>query len=297
MTRTSCLLIYMGLISSLTLPAMAEDATPPNAVDDHIQTDQKTTHIYVLDNDNADGNPVDPSTLSIVSSPTHGDAVVIAKGAVRVKYTVTATESFTDKFRYSICDTAGLCATATVTINYLATPTSTTSTTSTTTTSTTTPPPTSTTLDEAPPPTTPSTPEPDQETPAAADPPDDGTAGESTSTTMPVAAPVGDPPDGPPLPPEDSISSNATIFAAGTTIGDPHARQFKADMLYLGRTGTDTLRMVAMPALMVSGLFGFLMVGLPQNAFGTALGFLVAFRRKREPEHDAQSPSGDGNVP
>lgn len=289
MTATTRLLIYVGLISSLTLPAMAEEASPPNAVDDHIETEQKTTHIYVLDNDTADGDPLDPATLSIVSPPSRGDAVVIAKGAVRVKYTATATEPFTDKFRYAICNTVGLCATATVTVNYHATTTTTSSTTTTSTTSTTTP-------DPAPQPTTPPTTGPSEQTEGQPDQPDDTAAPEPTSTTEPVKPPP-DPDNLLDLIDETPSRPNGMTNPPGTTIGESNGFQFHSDMLYLGRTGKDTLRMVATPALMVSGLVGFLMVGLPQNAFGAALGFLAAFRRKRKPEQDTEEPSDPHDIP
>jgi hypothetical protein len=56
------------------------------------------------------------------------------------------------------------------------------------------------------------------------------------------------------------------------------------DVRFLGRSGADTLKLVAVPAVMVSGIVGFLLVGLPQNALGGLLGFLVAKRRADKKE-------------
>jgi LPXTG-motif cell wall-anchored protein len=53
------------------------------------------------------------------------------------------------------------------------------------------------------------------------------------------------------------------------------------DVRFLVRKGVDTLKLVAVPAVMVSGVVGFLLIGLPQNALGGLLGFLVAKRRRK----------------
>ena len=72
------------------------------------------------------------------------------------------------------------------------------------------------------------------------------------------------------------------MLTAGTAIGEPRGIRLGEDVAYLGRSGMDTLALVATPALMVSGIVGFLMIGLPQNTLGSALGFLAAFRRKKK---------------
>ena len=76
-----------------------------------------------------------------------------------------------------------------------------------------------------------------------------------------------------------AVGSGTPTAAAGTTVGEPHEIDIAEDVGFLGRTGTDTLKLVAVPAVMVSGIVGFLLVGLPQNALGGLLGFLVAKRR------------------
>lgn len=76
-----------------------------------------------------------------------------------------------------------------------------------------------------------------------------------------------------------AVGSGTPIAAAGTTVGEPHEIDIAKDVRFLGRSGADTLKLVAVPAVMVSGIVGFLLVGLPQNALGGLLGFLVAKRR------------------
>jgi hypothetical protein len=76
-----------------------------------------------------------------------------------------------------------------------------------------------------------------------------------------------------------AVGPDQALLAAGTIVGEPHEIDIREDALFLGRIGADTLKLVAVPAVMVSGLVGFLLVGLPQNALGGLLGFLVAKRR------------------
>lgn len=71
-------------------------------------------------------------------------------------------------------------------------------------------------------------------------------------------------------------------------VGEPHEIDIAKDVLFLGRIGADTLKLVAVPAVMVSGIVGFLLVGLPQNALGGLLGFLVAKRRR---DREKEQPS------
>ncbi len=53
------------------------------------------------------------------------------------------------------------------------------------------------------------------------------------------------------------------MLTAATAIGEPRGIRLGEDVAYLGRSGLDTLALVATPALMVSGVVGFLMIGLP----------------------------------
>jgi hypothetical protein len=81
-----------------------------------------------------------------------------------------------------------------------------------------------------------------------------------------------------------AVGAGTPIAAAGTTVGEPHEIDIAKDVRFLGRSGADTLKLVAVPAVMVSGIVGFLLVGLPQNALGGLLGFLVAKRRRDKKE-------------
>jgi hypothetical protein len=279
MKRIAQFLGCIALVLSAGIPAVAQEATPPNAVDDQAETDGKTIHIYVLQNDSAPGGSLDPSTLTIVLAPTRGEAVVIAQGSPKIKYTAIETADGVDSFRYQICDSNGSCATATVTVNISLSETTTTSTTTTTITTT------STTLPPA---------------GSVEQPPSGGSdsAGtpvttESTPSTVPA---TNDPaPRVHPLG-EMMLGSHEVIVAAGTTIGEPRGFQFEEDIRYLGRSGRDTLKLIAVPTLMVSGIVGFLMIGLPQNAFGAVLGFLFGLGRWKK-KTDAVADPDIGSSP
>lgn len=271
MKRIAQLAVCIALVLSAAVPALAQEDALPSAMDDQAETDGKTIHIYVLQNDTAPGGSLDPSTLTIVMAPSRGQAVVIAQGSPRIKYTAIGTEAGVDSFRYEICDSNGSCATATVTVNISlsgTTSTSTTTTTSTTTSITLTPAgsvqPASGSSDSAGTPTT-------AESTTSTVP--------STDDPLPRVHPLG----------EMLFGSNDSLVAAGTTIGEPRGIQFEEDIRYLGRSGRETLKLVAVPALMVSGIVGFLMIGLPHNAVGAVLGFLAGFRRKKKTETEAEA--------
>jgi hypothetical protein len=90
----------------------------PVAIDDHVAGSGGTLHIYVLANDSGD---FDPSTLALASQPSQGQATVIATGSPRIKY--SSASGGNDSFSYRICNSAGMCATATVTVGATATTT------------------------------------------------------------------------------------------------------------------------------------------------------------------------------
>jgi hypothetical protein len=267
----------IALVLSAGIPAVAQEATPPNAVDDQAETDGKTIHIYVLQNDSAPGGSLDPSTLTIVLAPTRGEAVVIAQGSPKIKYAAIGTEAGVDSFRYQICDSAGSCATATVTVTISLNGTTTTSTTTTTITTT------STTLPPA------------VEQPPSGGSDSAGTSVTTESTTSTVPASNDPAPRVHPLG-EMMLGSHEVIVAAGTTIGEPRGFQFEEDIRYLGRSGRDTLKLIAVPTLMVSGIVGFLMIGLPQNAFAAVLGFLFGLGRRKK-KTDAVADPDIGSSP
>ncbi len=262
MKRASILGGALAVLLGIGLTASAQSA--PVVVDDWAETDGKTVQIYVLANDSGD---IDPSTLVLLSQPTIGSATVIASGSPKIKY--SGDGSGTDTFQYSVCSSSGACATATVTVNLVSSATTTTAAATTSTTATTTAAP----LTSAPVPR-----------PSPTSPP---VTTASPATTAPPAAPTT-----PPTAPVDPLAALAVgagpALAAGTMVGEPHEIDIAKDVLFLGRIGADTLKLVAVPAVMVSGIVGFLLVGLPQNALGGLLGFLVAKRRR---DREKEQPS------
>jgi hypothetical protein len=300
MNRRWRLLGVAALLWSTTLPALAAES--PIAVDDHVDYDGKTIHIYVLANDSPSGEPLDPTSLSIVSMPSLGQAEAIATvGSARVKYTAGAAQAGSDSFIYRICDTAGGCATATVTVNVvLATTTTTTTSPPTTTTTTTSPilasPDTTSTILASPDTTSTSeaavSPSPTTSLPLGGTPPPTPTQTEDDPTFTPAA--VAPAPTGVVVEPEGgtsprvhllgeiALSTHDILTAPGTTVGEPLGINLEEVILYLDRSSRDTLEVVALPAVMVSGVVGFLLVGLPQNAAVALLGLLAGFRRKKK---------------
>jgi uncharacterized repeat protein (TIGR01451 family) len=97
-------------------------AHPITASDDAATTPQNTpVTVSVLGNDRLDGQPVDPTTVTVtqVSTPANGNAVINADGTVT--YTPAPGFAGTDTFTYRICENGNPanCATATVTITVL----------------------------------------------------------------------------------------------------------------------------------------------------------------------------------
>jgi LruC domain-containing protein len=91
----------------------------PVARDDNaqIQEDASTTITASANDTDADGN-LDPTTTTIISGPSNGTVINLGDG--RFFYTPNPNYYGTDSFDYQICDTDGLCDTATVTIDIAA---------------------------------------------------------------------------------------------------------------------------------------------------------------------------------
>jgi hypothetical protein len=286
MKRLTRFLGAVALVCLMAGPALASE--PSQAVDDYVDTANKVTHIDVLANDTTSG----ATTLRISNGPSNGEAVVIANGSPKIKYTTYATGPSIDTFGYELCDESGSCSTATVTVGYgQAVPATTTTTPSSTTTSA----PSATTTTSAAPVTTPTPPTTDTTAAPSNPPAPEPSTGEEqvdlpdpTTTTispepsslMVLATPTAATPKVHVLA-ETTLGSHDRL-TAGIAIGEPRGVRLGEDVAYLGRSGMDTLALVATPALMVSGIVGFLMIGLPQNALGSALGFLAAFRRRKK---------------
>jgi uncharacterized repeat protein (TIGR01451 family) len=90
-------------------------ADPPSATDDGVSTNEGVTATFDLagNDTDPDGN-LDPATLTILGGPAHGTAVDNGDGTI--DYTPAPNYAGPDTITYQICDTTGLCDTATVTI-------------------------------------------------------------------------------------------------------------------------------------------------------------------------------------
>jgi|GEM_PF-649418 len=88
---------------------------PPTAVDDNVTTSEDTpTTFNVLANDSdVDGNLL-PGSVSVLSSPSNGALADNGNGSFT--YTPAADFSGVDSFTYEVCDSDGVCASATVNI-------------------------------------------------------------------------------------------------------------------------------------------------------------------------------------
>ena len=277
MKRLGPLVASVAVACSFAMPAVASAGSGVDATDDYVETGSKVIQIYVLTNDRAAAGALDPSSLRIDQGPSNGEAVVIATGSPRIKYSAFGSEAMADTFTYTICAQGGPCDTATVTIAFRGETVVT---------------------------TPPTTEEPTTTPPSTTTGPDVGPAPSPTPGIIPpVATTQIEPPDLPPVPEVTTPTLDGATTpvaprvhplgemtldrfeAVGTTIGIPSGVKLGEDVAYLGRSSLDTLALIASPTLMISGVVGFLMIGLPQNAAGSAIGFLTGFwrRKKRTP--------------
>lgn len=101
---------------------MAPDTDPPTVTDDNGSTDEDTpVPITVLGNDTDPDDDIDPATVSITEEPAHG-AVAVDPQSGLVTYTPVGDYSGADSFTYEVCDGAGNCDTATVTLSVAGAP-------------------------------------------------------------------------------------------------------------------------------------------------------------------------------
>jgi VCBS repeat-containing protein len=89
---------------------------PPAAVDDSVTTDEDTeVNIIVLANDSAGPADEDQAlTVNSTTSPSNGTAAIEADGTIT--YTPDVDFNGADSFIYEVCDSDGLCDTATVSV-------------------------------------------------------------------------------------------------------------------------------------------------------------------------------------
>lgn len=106
-----------GALCATAVVTVAVNQTnqPPVAVDDELTTPEETPlTIDVAANDrDPDGN-LAPATATALATPLHGALTPLGHG--RFSYTPTLDYHGLDRFPYQICDSAGLCALATVTL-------------------------------------------------------------------------------------------------------------------------------------------------------------------------------------
>jgi uncharacterized repeat protein (TIGR01451 family) len=99
---------------TVSIPVTATN--PPVANNDSTSTNPNTpVLINILNNDSDPDNNLDPRTVRIISNPSNGTVRVNPDGTV----TYTPNPGFTngtDIFTYQVCDSTGLCDTATVTV-------------------------------------------------------------------------------------------------------------------------------------------------------------------------------------
>ncbi|MDH3308253.1 MAG: Ig-like domain-containing protein, partial [Acidimicrobiia bacterium] len=86
---------------------------PPVAIDEAVGTDEDTPRTWTLSASDVDGN-LDWNTLSVVSGPSNGTLDLNGSGSVT--YTPTQDYYGSDSFTYQVCDTTGLCDSATVSL-------------------------------------------------------------------------------------------------------------------------------------------------------------------------------------
>ncbi|MBT8213407.1 MAG: tandem-95 repeat protein, partial [Acidimicrobiia bacterium] len=104
---------YVGL-ATITLSG-ASPGSPPDAVDDSATVaEDGSVVVDVADNDTDVDGDLDPSTAATVTAPSNGSTTDNADGTIT--YTPTPGYDGSDSFTYSICDAAGGCDTATVTL-------------------------------------------------------------------------------------------------------------------------------------------------------------------------------------
>jgi hypothetical protein len=109
-------------IVAVDVAAVAGNSAPAPA-DDVVATGKNVAvKVDVLANDTDPDGTADlvPSTVSVTSGPTHGSAVVGPDGLVT--YTPGAGYVGSDSFRYQVCDQAGVCATARVSVQVVRVP-------------------------------------------------------------------------------------------------------------------------------------------------------------------------------
>jgi len=103
--------------ATVTVTVEPRPLIPPIANDDSMMTQRDTdTNIDILENDFDSDGSIDPSSVTIVTSPNNGNITNVNSLNGSVMYHPASGFTGTDTFTYQVCDNDGLCDTATVTI-------------------------------------------------------------------------------------------------------------------------------------------------------------------------------------
>ena len=104
-----------GQATATVTVTVTEVNDPPVAADDTTATDEEVpVTVAVLGNDTDPDDGLDPDSVAVTAGPNNGTTAVNPDGSV----TYTPADDFagTDSFRYRVCDVAGACDEATVTV-------------------------------------------------------------------------------------------------------------------------------------------------------------------------------------
>ncbi len=112
-----------GLCATATVDVTVTPvADPPVATDDSASVSENGSAVVdVLANDTDPDGDLDPTTVTIVAGPSHG-TVTVDPTSGRITYTPDRDYHGTDAFTYQVCDAAGSCATALVSVTIVAVP-------------------------------------------------------------------------------------------------------------------------------------------------------------------------------
>lgn len=105
-----------GGCGTATVTVTVRSTTSPPIARNDSATTNPGGHVWipVLANDSDPDGDLDPGSLTVVSGPTHGR---IRVNGDRIRYSADRTFVGTDTFTYRVCDSAGACSTATVSVS------------------------------------------------------------------------------------------------------------------------------------------------------------------------------------
>lgn len=94
------------------------NASPLASNDIYVIQEDTPSPFSVLTNDYDCDNNLNPSTVQVVAGPSHGSVTINITTGV-ITYTPATNYNGTDQFNYTVCDSTGLCSTATVFITII----------------------------------------------------------------------------------------------------------------------------------------------------------------------------------